>query len=255
VRLGGDHTATIKEACMQSTQKVAIVTGASRGIGASLVRGFRKIGYCVVANSRSIVASDVVGDSDVLAVAGDIAEPETAERVVSAAIERFGQIDTLVNNAGVFIPRPFVEYTEADFTTMIAVNLAGFFHISQRAASQMLRAGSGHIVTITAALADQPIAAVSAALTSLTKGGLNALTRALAIEYAGRGIRVNAVSPGVIKTPMHRPEAYEFLAGLQPVGRMGEVREVTDAVLYLETAAFVTGEILHVDGGAHAGCW
>lgn len=240
---------------MQSTQKVAIVTGASRGIGASLVRGFRKIGYCVVANSRSIVASDVVGDSDVLAVAGDIAEPETAERVVSAAIERFGQIDTLVNNAGVFIPRPFVEYTEADFTTMIAVNLAGFFHISQRAASQMLRAGSGHIVTITAALADQPIAAVSAALTSLTKGGLNALTRALAIEYAGRGIRVNAVSPGVIKTPMHRPEAYEFLAGLQPVGRMGEVREVTDAVLYLETAAFVTGEILHVDGGAHAGCW
>jgi NAD(P)-dependent dehydrogenase (short-subunit alcohol dehydrogenase family) len=240
---------------MQLTQKIAIVTGASRGIGASLVRGFREIGYGVVANSRSIVASDVVGDSDVLAVAGDIAEPETAERVVSAAIERFGRIDTLVNNAGVFIPKPFVEYTEADFTTMIAVNLAGFFHISQRAASQMLRAGSGHIVTITAGLADQPIAAVSAALTSLTKGGLNALTRALAIEYAGRGIRVNAVSPGVIKTPMHRPEAYEFLAGLQPVGRMGEVREVTDAVLYLETAAFVTGEILHVDGGAHAGCW
>jgi NAD(P)-dependent dehydrogenase (short-subunit alcohol dehydrogenase family) len=240
---------------MQLTQKIAIVTGASRGIGASLVRGFREIGYGVVANSRSIVASDVVGDSDVLAVAGDIAEPETAERVVSAAIERFGRIDTLVNNAGVFIPSPFVEYTEADFTTMIAVNLAGFFHISQRAASQMLRAGSGHIVTITAALADQPIAAVSAALTSLTKGGLNALTRALAIEYAGRGIRVNAVSPGVIKTPMHRPEAYEFLAGLQPVGRMGEVREVTDAVLYLERAAFVTGEILHVDGGAHAGCW
>jgi NAD(P)-dependent dehydrogenase (short-subunit alcohol dehydrogenase family) len=240
---------------MQSTQKVAIVTGASRGIGASLVRGFREIGYGVVANSRSIEASDVVGDPSVLAVAGDNAEPETAERVVSAAIERFGQIDTLVNNAGVFIPRPFVDYTEADFTTMIAVNLAGFFHISQRAASQMLRAGSGHIVTITATLADQPIAAVSAALTSLTKGGLKALTRALAIEYAGRGIRVNAVSPGVIKTPMHRPEAYHFLAGLQPVARMGEVREVTDAVLYLETAGFVTGEILHVDGGAHAGCW
>jgi NAD(P)-dependent dehydrogenase (short-subunit alcohol dehydrogenase family) len=197
----------------------------------------------------------VVGDSDVLTIAGDIAEPETAERVVSTAIERFGRIDTLVNNAGVFIPRPFVEYTETDFTTMIAVNLAGFFHISPRAASQMLRAASGHIVTITAALADQPIVAVSAALTSLTKGGLNALTRALAIEYASRGIRVNAVSPGVIKTPMHRPEAYEFLAGLQPRGRMGEVREVTDAVLYLETAAFVTGEILHVDGGAHAGCW
>jgi NAD(P)-dependent dehydrogenase (short-subunit alcohol dehydrogenase family) len=240
---------------LQSTQKVAIVTGASQGIGASLMKGFRQVGYSVVANSRSIAASDFVGDPAVLAVAGDIAEPETAARVVNAAIERFGRIDTLVNNAGVFIPKPFVDYGETDFATMIAVNLAGFFHLSQRVASRMLRAGSGHIVTITAALAEQPMAAVPAALTSLTKGGLDAVTRALAIEYAGSGIRVNAVSPGVIRTPMHPREAHAFLSGLQPVGRMGEVREITDAVLYLEGAAFVTGEILHVDGGAHAGRW
>jgi NAD(P)-dependent dehydrogenase (short-subunit alcohol dehydrogenase family) len=235
--------------------KVAIVTGASQGIGAELVKGFREIGYGVVANSRSIAANGFTDDPAVLVVAGDITQRETAGRIVNAALERFGRIDTLVNNAGVFISKPFADYVEADFTEMVAVNLAGFLHLSQRVAAHMLRAGSGHIVTITAALAEQPMTAVPAALTSLTKGGLDAATRALAIEYAGRGIRVNAVSPGVIRTPMHPPEAHAFLAGLQPVGRMGEVREITDAVLYLEGAAFVTGEILHVDGGAHAGRW
>ena len=240
---------------MPPEQKVVVVTGASRGIGASLVKGFRDIGYGVVAKSRSISVSDVAGDPAILVIEGDIAAAAMAERVVSRAIDRFGRIDTLVNNAGVFIAKPFVDYSEADFMAMTAVNLAGFFHISQKVAAWMLRAGSGHIVNITAAIAGQPMSALPAALAALTKGGLNAVTRALAVEYASRGIRVNAVSPGVIKTPMHLPEAYEFLAGLQPMGRMGEPQEVTDAVLYLEKAEFITGEILHVDGGAQAGRW
>jgi len=240
---------------MTSEQKVAVITGASRGIGASLMKGFREIGYGVVANSRSISKSDVAGDPAILVVDGDIAVADTAERIFSAAIERFGRIDTLVNNAGVFIAKPFIDYSEADFATMVAVNLAGFFHISQKAASWMLRAGSGHIINITATIAEQPMATLAAALAALTKGGLNAVTRALAIEYASRGIRVNAVSPGVIRTPMHSPETHEYLAGLQPMGRMGETQEVLDAVLYLEKATFVTGEILHVDGGASAGRW
>src|SRR5262245_47504243 len=194
---------------MRSDRKVAIITGASQGIGAGLVSGFREIGYGVVANSRSIRTSSLPRDTEVLLVDGDIANPDTAERIVRMTIERFGRIDTVVNNAGVFIPKPFVDYSEADFVTMTAVNLAGFFHISQKAASRMLEAGSGHIVNITAAVAEQPMASIPAALASLTKGGLNAVTRSLAVEYASRGIRVNAVSPGTIKTPMHRPEAYE----------------------------------------------
>src|SRR5271169_870174 len=240
---------------MNSEQKVAVVTGASRGIGAGLAKGFCEIGYGVVANSRSISNSDISGDPDVLVIDGDIACPDTAERIFSAAIDRFGRIDTLVNNAGVFIPKPFIDYSEADFAMMTAVNLAGFFHISQKVASWMLRTGSGHIVNITATIAEQPMASLPAALAALVKGGLNAVTRSLAIEYASRGIRVNAVSPGVIKTPMHSPGTHEFLAGLQPMGRMGETQEILDAVLFLEKAAFVTGEILHVDGGASAGCW
>jgi NAD(P)-dependent dehydrogenase (short-subunit alcohol dehydrogenase family) len=235
---------------MAFEQKVVLITGASRGIGASLVEGFRKIGYGVVANSRSI---DTAGDPDVLVVDGDIASRDIAERIVNGAIERFGRIDTLVNNAGIFIPKPFLDYSEADFATMIAVNLGGFFHLSQKAASWMLRAGSGHIVNVTATIAEQPIASLPAALAALTKGGLNAVTRSLAIEYANRGVRVNAVSPGVIRTPMHSPQMHDFLAALQPMSRMGETQEIVDAVLYLEKALFVTGEILHVDGGWSAG--
>jgi NAD(P)-dependent dehydrogenase (short-subunit alcohol dehydrogenase family) len=240
---------------MRSDRKVAVITGASQGIGAGFVKGFRELGYGVVANSRSIKSSNLSHDAAVLLVDGDIAKPDTAKRIVSAAIEHFGRIDTLVNNAGVFIPKPFIDYSEADFIAITAVNLAGFFHISQKAAERMLEAGSGHIVNITAAVAEQPMASIPAALASLTKGGLNAVTRSLAIEYAGRGIRVNAVSPGTIKTPMHQPAAYEFLAGLQPIRRMGETQDIVDAVLYLERAAFVTGEILHVAGGAQAGRW
>jgi NAD(P)-dependent dehydrogenase (short-subunit alcohol dehydrogenase family) len=236
-------------------QRVVVITGASRGIGAGLIKGFREIGYGVVANSRSISKSDISFDPAVVVVDGDIGEPDTADRTLAAAIERFGRIDTLVNNAGIFLPKPFTDYSQADFVATIAVNLAGFFYISQKAASRMLQNGSGHIINITATIAQQPMASLSAALPALTKGGLNAVTRSLAIEYAGRGVRVNAVSPGVIKTPMHAPETHQFLAGLQPMGRMGETRDILDAVLYLEKAAFVTGEILHVDGGASAGRW
>ena len=240
---------------MASERKVAVITGASQGIGASVMEGFRQIGYGVVANSRAIGKADIVRDPAILIVDGDIASPETADRIVSAAIERFGRIDTLVNNAGLFIAKPFLEYSEADFAAMIAVNLAGFFHMSQKVIPWMLRAGAGHVVNITATIAEQPMAALATAVATLTKAGLNAVTRALAIEYAGRGIRVNAVSPGVINTPMHPPQLHDFLAGLAPMGRMGEPQDVRDAVLYLEKAAFVTGEILHVDGGASAGRW
>lgn len=237
---------------MSTERKVAVVTGASQGIGAELVRGFLHRGFRVVANSRSIAPGPA---PDVLAVAGDIADPATAERVIGAAVATFGRVDTLVNNAGMFIAKPFTEYTADDFAQKVALNLAGFFHISQRAIREMLTRGGGHVVNITTTLVGQPVKGLPSALASLTKGGLDAVTRALAIEYADRGVRVNAVAPGVIKTPMHKPEAHAGLAGLHPVGRMGEAREVVEAVLYLEAAGFVTGETLHVDGGAHAGRW
>jgi NAD(P)-dependent dehydrogenase (short-subunit alcohol dehydrogenase family) len=237
---------------MSSQQKVVIVTGASQGIGAGLVRAYRDRNYRVVASSRSIKPG---ADADVLAVAGDISEPETAERIVRAALEHFGRIDTLVNNAGVFLSKPFIEFTQDDYAHNMAVNVAGFFHITQRAAAEMLKQGSGHIVSITTSIVDQPMAGVPAALASLTKGALNAVTRSLAIEFALSGVRVNAVAPGIIKTPMHPVETHAAFAGLHPVGRMGEVRDVVEAVLFLESAPFVTGEILHIDGGQHAGRW
>ena len=237
---------------MTSERKVAVITGASRGIGAASLRAYRDIGYHVVASARSIGKSD---DTSTLTVDGDITSAKTADRIVGLAIERFGRIDTIINNAGVFIAKPFTKYSEADFATMVGVNLAGFFHLTQRAAARMLLAGSGHIVNITATIAEQPMASVAAALAALTKGGLNAITRSLAIEYASRNVRVNAVSPGAIATPMHAPDAHGFLATLQPMGRMGETQEVVDAVMYLERATFVTGEIMHVDGGASSGRW
>jgi NAD(P)-dependent dehydrogenase (short-subunit alcohol dehydrogenase family) len=237
---------------MNTDRKVAVITGASQGIGAGLFRGFLDRGYRVVANSRSIQPD---GSTDVFAIAGDITEPAVADRVIGEAVGKFGRVDTLVNNAGVFVSKPFTEYTEADFAGVLSVNLAGFFHLSQRAVRQMLKQGGGHIVNLTTTLVNQPVKDVPAALASLTKGGLDAVTRALAIEYADKGIRVNAVAPGVIKTPMHAPATHAFLAGLHPLGRMGEAQEIVEAVLYLESATFVTGETLHVDGGAHAGHW
>ncbi|MER7186046.1 SDR family oxidoreductase [Streptomyces hyaluromycini] len=231
-------------------QKVAIVTGASQGIGAALVEGYRKLGFAVVATSRTIAPAD---DAGVLTVQGDIADPATAERVVAAAVERFGRIDTVVNNAGVFVAKPFTDYTAADYAAVTGINVAGFFHLTQQAVPHLLAQGGGHIVSITTSLVDSADTRVPSALASLTKGGLQSATKSLAIEYATRGIRVNAVSPGTIKTPMHAAETHEFLAALHPVGRMGEVSDIVDAVLFLETAPFVTGEILHVDGGMSAG--
>ncbi|ABR62723.1 SDR family oxidoreductase [Sinorhizobium medicae] len=237
---------------MSNEQKVVIVTGASQGIGAGLVRAYRDRNYRVVATSRSIKPS---GDPDIHTVAGDISKPETAERIVREGIEHFGRIDSLVNNAGVFLAKPFIEMTQEDYEHNLGVNVAGFFHITQRAAVEMLKQGSGHIVSITTSLVDQPMVGMPSALASLTKGGLNAVTRSLAMEFSRSGVRVNAVSPGVIKTPMHPIETHSALAALHPVGRMGDISDVVGAVLYLENAGFITGEILHVDGGQNAGRW
>jgi NAD(P)-dependent dehydrogenase (short-subunit alcohol dehydrogenase family) len=233
-----------------STQKVAVITGASQGIGAGLVTAYRKLGYAVVATSRTIAASQ---DPYILGVQGDIADPATGERVINAGVQRFGRIDTLVNNAGLFLAKPFTDYTEEEFATLIGVNVAGFFRITQRAVPHMLEQGAGHIVNITTSLVDHANSNVPSVLASLTKGGLQSATKSLAIEYAGRGIRTNAVSPGTIQTPMHAEEDHGMLSGLHPVGRLGEVSDVVDAVIYLENAPFVTGEILHVDGGQSAG--
>jgi NAD(P)-dependent dehydrogenase (short-subunit alcohol dehydrogenase family) len=238
---------------MSSEQMVAIVTGASQGIGAGVVQAYRKLGYAVVANSRRITPSS---DPGVLTVPGDIADPETGGRLVDRAVDRFGRVDTLVNNAGVFVAKPFTDYTEADFDLVAGVNLRGFFGLTRPAIAAMLRNNGirrGHVVNISTSLTDHANSAVPSALASLTKGGLNAVTRSLAIEYAARGVRVNAVSPGIIRTPMHAEETHDALAALHPVGRMGDIRDIVDAIAYLETAEFITGEILHVDGGQSAG--
>jgi NAD(P)-dependent dehydrogenase (short-subunit alcohol dehydrogenase family) len=241
---------------MANTQKTAIVTGASQGIGAGLVEAYLSRGYSVVANSRNIIKTNPFPASPNLAlVGGDIGDPNTAAKIVETAVSRFGRIDVLVNNAGLFIPKPFTEYTTEDFNALVSTILGGFLYVSQFSVKQMLRQKCGSIVNISTTLVDQPIAGVSAAVQIMIKGGLNAVTRALAMEYAKDGIRVNTVAPGVINTPMHKPETHEFLKGLHPVGRIGEIKEIVEAVLFLTDATFTTGETLHVDGGAHAGKW
>lgn len=236
---------------MSTTTRVAIVTGASQGIGEALVAGYRKLGYAVVANSRTISESD---DPMVLTVAGDVAQPGVGQQLVDAAVEHFGRVDTVVNNAGIFIAKHFTEYTDADYDAITGVNSRGFFELTRAAIRTMETQGDGgHVVTISTSLVDHANSQVPSALASLTKGGLNAATKALAIEYGTRGIRANAVALGTIRTPMHAPETHEFLSALHPVGHMGDISDVVDAVLYLENATFVTGEILHVDGGQSAG--
>jgi len=207
---------------------------------------FRDAGYAVVGTARSIKAADEAG---YVTVPGDITEADTARRVVDAALDRFGRIDSLINNAGLFIGKPFTEYTAGDFAAITAVNLAGFFHITQRAIARMVSQGVGHVVNVSTSLVDHADAQRPAALPVLTKGGLEAVTRALAIEYASRGVRVNAVSLGVIRTPAHDPDSYAGMETLNPLGRLGEVGDVADGILYLERATFVTGTILHIDGG------
>jgi NAD(P)-dependent dehydrogenase (short-subunit alcohol dehydrogenase family) len=235
---------------VNNKSKVAVITGGSQGIGAALVQGYRGLGYRVVATSRSIARS---ADPDLLTIAGDIGDPQTGPRVIAQALARFGRVDTLVNNAGIFVARPFDQYTPEEYARVIATNLNGFFFTTQAAIAAMEPRGGGHVVSITTALVDHPLSAVPSALASLSKGGIDAATRSIAIEYATRGIRVNAVAPGVINTQMHAPESHAALAALHPVGRLGEIHEIVNAVLYLETADFVTGESIHVDGGQAAG--
>jgi len=240
----------------EMTLKAAIVTGASSGIGLGIAKALLEAGYYVVANSRNITTSGALPPSDHLfLVDGDIGDPATGIALAKVAQELAGGVSLLVNNAGIFAAKPFEDYTPEDFDAFVRTNLAGFFYTSQAAVRLMKAQGSGHIVNISTTIADQPIMGVPAALPVLTKGGLNAATKALAIELANDGIRVNAIGAGVIDTPMHSPESHSFLKTLHPIQRLGTVEEIIDAVVYLEKAAFVTGEVLHVDGGAHAGKW
>jgi NAD(P)-dependent dehydrogenase (short-subunit alcohol dehydrogenase family) len=237
-------------------KKVAIVTGASRGIGLGIAERLLETGYCVVANSRNIRSAKTLQCGDRLKlVDGDIGSQKVAMKVAESAILNFGRIDLLVNNAGVFIPKPFTEYTAEDFRQATETNLGGFLYISQLAALQMRLQKSGHIVNITSSIVGQPVAGLPASFVNLTKGGLESVTRALAIEFARDGVRFNAISPGVVNTPMHQPEAHEFLKQLSPLNRLAEIAEVVDLLQFLESAPFVNGEVIHLDGGAHAGKW
>jgi NAD(P)-dependent dehydrogenase (short-subunit alcohol dehydrogenase family) len=232
-------------------QKVAVITGASQGIGAALVEAYRKHGWAVVANSRSIPVSD---DPGVVTVAGDIADPDTARNAIETAVRDFGRVDTIVNNAGIFIAKPFTDYTAEEYEAAIGVNLTGFVTTTQLAIAQMLRQGEGgHVVQVTTSLVDHANSNVPSVLASLTKGGLQSATKSMAIEFAQNGVLVNSGPHGSNQTPMHDPQSYEGLARLHPVGRMGTISDIVDGVLYLENAPFVTGEILHIDGGQSAG--
>ncbi len=236
----------------QTAHKVAIITGGSQGIGASLVAAYRRQGWGVVATARTMKPTE---DPDVLTVDGDLADPATADRIIGGALERFGRIDTLVNNAGVYISKPFTDYTAEDYALMVGVNLTGFFWLTQRAIAEMLQRYGGHVVNISATIADYYANSSSpSVLAALAKGGLASATRSLAVECASRGIRVNAVSPGIIQTPMHPADSYEELGDrLPPLGRVGQVSDVVDGILFLEASPYITGEILHIDGGQIAG--
>ncbi len=234
----------------EQEQRVAIVTGASQGIGAGIVAGYRERGWAVVANALTIERSD---DPAMATVPGDIQQPATADALVEAALGHFGRIDTLVNDAGVYIGKPFTDYTADDYALVVGVNLTGFFLLTQRVIVEMLKRSGGHVVNVSATVAEHPRAAAPAVLTALTKGGLATATRSLAIEYASRGIRVNAVSPGIIQTPLHASESYADDAALVPIGRVGQVTDIVDGVLFLESSPYITGEVLHIDGGQAAG--
>lgn len=237
----------------------AIVTGASSGIGLAIAGALASRGYALVVTSRSISESHPsiarIGAERLAVVTGDVADPDTPRALLEAAVGRFGGVDLLVNNAGIFIPKPFAQYTDEDFERLMATNVRGFFNLTRPVLAHMLERGAGHIVNITTSLAENPIKQVPCVLPMLAKGGLNSATRALALEVSGTGVRVNAVSPGIIRTPMHPEHTHEMLATLHPIGRMGDAEDIANGVLYLEDAPFVTGEILHVDGGASIGRW
>src|SRR6266702_2963810 len=242
---------------MSSQRKTVIVTGASQGIGAGFVNAFVERSFNVLANPRKVTQSTEVAASDCVAlVDGHIGDPATAARIVETALARFQSIDVLVNNAGIFFTKPFTDYTAEDFKSLVSTNLEGFLHVTQLAIKQMLaQKTGGSIVTITAALARNPIRGVPAAVPMITKGGLETITQHLAMEYAKDGIRVNAVAPGVVYTPLHRNTPKDVMESLSPMGRPSTVKDITDAVMYLTDAATVTGDILYVDGGAHVGKW
>ena len=247
---------SICRAMNRNHKQTAVITGASSGIGLGLTHGFLEAGFNVVANSRNATSSGTLTSvSDLLLVDGDVGESATARNLIDRALKRFGRIDVVINNAGIFVPKPFTEYTSEDFLRVVSTNLAGFFYVTQEATRHMRQSGGGQILTISATLAKQPVAGINAALTNLTKGGLDSVTRALAIEYAAEGIRVNAIAPGIVDTPMHRPENHETLKRLHPIARLGTVQEIVEAALFLVRASFITGEVLYVDGGAHAGKW
>ena len=231
-------------------QKVVIVTGGSQNIGAGIAAAYRQQGWAVVAVARTIEPSQ---DDLLLTLEADLAEPSSSDRIVSATLDEFGRVDTLVNNAGLYIGKPFTEYTSEDYRSVVGVNLTGFFSLTQRVIAQMLTSGGGHVVNVSTTLVDYADSSSPSVLTSLTKGGVAAATRSLAIEYASRGIRVNAVSPGIIQTPLHKAAEYEGLGGRQPLGHVGQVSDIVKGVLFLESSPFVTGEIVHIDGGQIAG--
>jgi NAD(P)-dependent dehydrogenase (short-subunit alcohol dehydrogenase family) len=242
---------------MSGPRKTAIVTGASQGIGAGIVKGFVARGFNVVANSRKVTQSTEITASDHVAlVDGHIGEPATAAKIIETALSRFQSIDALINNAGIFFTKPFTDYTAGDFQSLVSTNLEGFLHITQLSIKQMLaQKTGGSVVTITAALAANPIAGVKASVPMITKGGLDTITKHLAMEYAKDGIRFNAVAPGVVDTPLHKNDAKEVLQTLNPMGVLSSVEDIVDAVMYLTEARTVTGEVLNVDGGAHVGRW
>ncbi len=242
---------------MADAQKTAIVTGASQGIGAGLVEAFARRGYSVVANSRNIIkVNPFPASSNLALVAGDISDPSTAAKIVDTAVSRFGRIDVLVNNAGIYFSKHFTDYTLDDLRALVSVNIEGFLFVTQLVIKQMLaQKTGGSIVNISTTLVDHPIVGVNVAVPMITKGGLEAVTRSLAMEYVKQGIRVNAVAPGIVDTPMHKDDPKDFLKTLQPMGQISAVKDVVDAIIYLTEAGQVTGEVLHVDGGAHAGKW
>jgi NAD(P)-dependent dehydrogenase (short-subunit alcohol dehydrogenase family) len=247
----GAQQAGAQQAGVDQDRKVVIITGGSQGIGAGLVAEFRRRGWAVVATSRSIKPTD---DPLVLTVDGDISEPATTDRIIDGALARFGHVDTLINNAGIYMSKPFTDYTAHDYELMVGVNLTGFFTLTQRAILEMLKQGHGHVVNISSTLADFANSSAPSVLTSLTKGGLASATRSLAIEYASRGIRVNAVSPGIIQTPVHPAESYDDLGDqLPPIGHVGQVSDIVGGIFFLEASPFITGEVLHIDGGQIAG--
>ncbi|MGA9670680.1 MAG: SDR family NAD(P)-dependent oxidoreductase [Terracidiphilus sp.] len=236
--------------------KTIIVTGASKGIGAAIVHGFLDRGYDVVATSRSISKAGFAAQPNLALVDGDIGHAATAEEVVKAAIKTFGTIDHVVNNAGIFATKPFTDYTEDDFHAFVSTNLKGFLFVTQLAVKRMLQQGTGGSVTsITASLADNPIAGIHASVPMITKGGLNTITRSLALEYAKDNVRFNAVAPGQVDTPLHKDTPKELMRTLSPMGAIADANDIAEAVVYLTEARHVTGEVLHVDGGAHAGRW